>query len=866
MELTEHYMIEIPRDLLPSYITANHIEDIQKIMKHIFIDPNFAMKSGKGYKKNGERIEEQADVSLFGHVLTVIGVYLPLVKTLDELNYNIDPELFIKSIFALAFHDLNKYLSKGSYRNINIQEVIQTIKNKLTELGLASINSENINDIADIICLIESVEEGTIGRYCKRIPLSLMKLKDNFYVVTQLMKLSDIIASESSKIPVNEIRITDIIEKEIDKIDKTVNTTISKKYKVHIFTIKKTIYHMTRYLILKSISRLIMEKGGKIIIGSPYSLISLIPKNTNIGNDEVLEVSMRTIANSIPPNPFDNRKPRPDQSSLSFPSLLFKASTIQDKNNLEKEIEQFFSDEENQNHIIQFFEKRIWIESSKSICTVNDIIEKIYSMNPKNIWLAFLLLYSISNAQLRKNLIKNIFNNIEFKLPNTRKPKKESIVERYINLCDNLTKTILSEEWLEHNRSKIINEFISELIRESSKELGFIKDHIKLHIDPIKMKYARKIDKSSVCAICGFPLDSDETELKHREDLFPYLPLKSMVSNFYEHKLKRGGEIKICKYCYAESLIRKYLLGDKNSSSNLLYIHISPNPYFPIVAVKNDFRVERYSIGTNIRVKSLDSKFINPILFEDDENKNTAFSYFLIVASDIKRFLGNNSLRNQYYFVRQIIELAKLGFRVYVTDSIDILENEKYFLSFKYLNPILTSYLGDSRFYFDEIYGIDKKIKLVDLLKIVSKKKEGEILSSLSYNILSGFSYLINSLPLKRGYEKFFLEGGYILEENVNESPYRKVLEHVKTLAEIYLETFMREIDKGSRNSRSWPIREAFDTYIKFASSDFEYLKNAIAAELIKYTQQNTNTQKSFEFANKFSNEFIKLLQIILQT
>ncbi|MCD6348836.1 MAG: hypothetical protein J7L91_04345 [Candidatus Korarchaeota archaeon] len=98
--------------------------------------------------------------------------------------------------------------------------------------------------------------------------------------------------------------------------------------------------------------------------------------------------------------------------------------------------------------------------------------------------------------------------------------------------------------------------------------------------------------------------------------------------------------------------------------------------------------------------------------------------------------------------------------------------------------------------------------------------------------------------------------------EKVVGTSYGGILPIVEELAHAFVESFRGSIDLDSRNSRTWPIRDAFETYLKFYRLENDELRDVIASQILKsLSGEGVNLKFAETFAENFAAKFMKLVE-----
>jgi hypothetical protein len=825
--------IDVPAELIPENLKKTNIREfIQSCIEVVLTEDKFITTPGKGYKKDGSPIEGQADLSLAGHILTVLMVFLSLLKLYlryDE-KIKLDENSFKKIIMAIILHDINKYLGKD-YNELSSEELKNEIENFANRIGYKTSKEQ---DYDEILCIMERVEKSDAGAHCRTLPKDLREM----YPVIKLIRAADAIASCSSEIPVYDYRIVEEIEKQLKEINELLGVNNEDVGQIHFKKISNTIYNLGTYITLLGIIHTIEKNNGTPILASRNSVIYF---GNEISNDDIVDESVSLISKYIihSRRTREKCKQRPNQSDLDCLAFYFRHD--------EEFIKAYFSDDENQKKIREFFERCIWAEeASNEILSIDDIFNKIEENGKDLAWVSYLLIYSLCNENLRKEKFLNeIFDSKKIILPNSRRA-----IDKYKDLSLLFKNKLLNNEWLCERKDIILREFIKIMEKLSSDKINPIRELIKFHLQD-NYSTSVEINKSdkSICAICG-----------NYEAKRPYgfvvnsVPPKELVSNFYPNLIKRSMEdVKLCDYCYAEFLLRCFIF----ERDYKYYLHASPSVYFPIIALS--YAKEGYSIGELMRKVEIEGELVNPV-FMSEADSNTVASYFMIAQKEEGR--KRDILYYYYKLFENALNLAKFGFRVSVTRSFSNPPTEKAYLYFEPMYGELKMLFGNHKFYLmnyseNNIEKVSNIVSLIRGLRELSGEKEENLINSIGRSPLSSFHFLMSSF-------NFFttkdLEVGSLAEKVVEKYREGKLLPILEKMADVFLESMGREVDLASRNSRTWPIREAFDAYIKFQK--IEGVKDVIASQILKYCGIEYK-ERALELADSFSNLFTELVGLL---
>jgi hypothetical protein len=827
MQSNANVAIDVPAELIPENLRKTDVREfLKKCIKVILEDDKFITKPGKGYKRDGSPIENQADLSLAGHILTVLMIFLSLLKLYSKYDekMKLDENSFKKLIIGAILHDINKYIGKD-YNELSSEDLRNEIENFANKVGYKRNEGQ---DYYEILCIMERAEKSDAGAHCRALPKDLRDI----YPAIKLIRASDAIASRSSEIPVYDYQIVNEIEKQLREINEFLGISDKDISKIHFKKISNTIYNLGVYITLLSIIRAIEKNGGIPILASRNSVIYF---GDEICDDDIIEESISIVYKFASGKLIREKRKRPNQSDLDFQTLYFRQD--------EDFIKIHFNNSENQKKIREFFGKYIWAEDSGEVLSVDDIFNRIEEGDKNLSWIRYLLIYSLCNEGLRKEKFPNkIFDSKKIVLPNSRKD-----VNKYKELSSLLENKLLNDEWLREHSDIIIGEFIKTMKKLSDERIDPVRKLIKFHLQGTYSTSEETVKSNiSVCAICG-NYDAE----KPYESIVDSVPLKELVSNFYPNLIKKNMEdVKLCEYCYAEFLLRSFIFNENYK----YYLHVSPSIYFPIIALS--YTSEGYSLRDLMERVEIEGEFVNPVSMSDPDSNNV-LSYFMIARKEV----GGGGALYYYRLFENALNLAKQGFRVSVTRSFSNPPNEKAYLYFEPMYGDLKMLFGNHEFYLMDYNGnnierVSDIIFLIKGLKKVSGEKEENLISSIGRSPLSSFHFLISG----SNFSVKSMEVGLLAEKVVEKYREGRILPILEEMADVFLKNMGMYINLDSRNSRTWPIREAFDAYIKFQK--IEGVKDIIASQILKYCGIEYK-EKALELADSFSNLFTELVSLL---
>ena len=226
----QHYevlRISVPIELIPDWLkNKSELRLItEKLLTYIFNSESIFFKKineeiwipkiGKGYipLDNGfKRLDNQFDVSLSGHVLGAIWLYLLFLNLIEPIHIDKNEleelsNCVKNGLIALFLHDLNKAIGK-EYRKMSKKEVKELIEKILNELNIDG-------DIESVIRFIECAEKRTIGALLGLIPTKCDAYKP---LICFAIETADAVMGVSSEYPPNEMKILNKIKESINKI------------------------------------------------------------------------------------------------------------------------------------------------------------------------------------------------------------------------------------------------------------------------------------------------------------------------------------------------------------------------------------------------------------------------------------------------------------------------------------------------------------------------------------------------------------------------------------------------------------------------------------------------------------------------
>ncbi|RLA82813.1 MAG: hypothetical protein DRG31_06920, partial [Deltaproteobacteria bacterium] len=489
----------------------------------------------------------------------------------------------------------------------------------------------------------------------------------------------------------------------------------------------------------------------------------------------------------------------------------------------------------------------IWPESKIEPST-DDIFLQIEELEDHLKRVAYYVIYAILDQRFRKlSSLWTVFSLNEVKLPNSR-----DRIEKYRELADKVVKTIIDRDKLEAIWKLFEEMFVRELKKLVGEEISLLVKVFKYHLEGEEIFEEKgRIGKANACVICGRK-GVKTYEVKVATDV----PIKDLASNFYVNIISSKQElIKMCECCYAEFRLKKVLF-EREIPENTYFIHIMPTPYIPIISLKvPSAEIRRISLGG--QQIEIQGEIVNP-MFLYDTDKALAFAYFMVAAP----FRASRDTLEQYYrgFVNAL-SWAKLGFRTYVSRTFSALVEEKAYMFFDPMYGDLLRYFGDGRFGFYDVSILDLKVRVVEGLRKASDKRASlsEIISHLSTHPISAFHFLMREYvhPKRKNIIK---EVGEVVEEFVKKMGESSIVKVIEELADIY--SNYEFINLESRNSRTWPMRDAMDTFIKWYRSGKETVKAMISSQILKGLERGSLESRS-KIAEDFAEKFIQLWEFL---